>query len=190
MNFRFYGATILLAICSLGLVGFGVWPAQPISKIGSDGFVAPIVNVSSNCECAGHPAGCGCCQPACETRTILVPCWETRYALANQTRFRTEMRTRDYTIYEPRYRKVPEVKHYTVMVPETRTREFVTYRQQPYQHEIQEPYTVMLPVTRQREKTEYRTEPYSEQYEETYTCLLYTSPSPRDKRQSRMPSSA
>ena len=24
----------------------------------------------------------------------------------------------------------------------------------------------------------------------TYTCLLYTSPSPRDKRQSRMPSSA
>ena len=110
MNFRFYGATILLAICSLGLVGFGVWPAQPISKIGSDGFVAPIVNVSSNCECAGHPAGCGCCQPACETRTILVPCWETRYALANQTRFRT--------------------------------------------------------------------------------CLLYTSPSPRDRTRSRMPSSA
>ena len=25
---------------------------------------------------------------------------------------------------------------------------------------------------------------------EGYTCLLYTSPSPRDKRQSRMPSSA
>ena len=25
---------------------------------------------------------------------------------------------------------------------------------------------------------------------ETYVCLLYTSPSPRDKRQSRMPSSA
>ena len=29
---------------------------------------------------------------------------------------------------------------------------------------------------------------YREMYEET--CLLYTSPSPRDKRQSRMPSSA
>ena len=26
--------------------------------------------------------------------------------------------------------------------------------------------------------------------EKAYTCLLYTSPSPRDKRQSRMPSSA
>ena len=26
--------------------------------------------------------------------------------------------------------------------------------------------------------------------EKTYSCLLYTSPSPRDKRQSRMPSSA
>ena len=26
--------------------------------------------------------------------------------------------------------------------------------------------------------------------EEAYRCLLYTSPSPRDKRQSRMPSSA
>ena len=26
--------------------------------------------------------------------------------------------------------------------------------------------------------------------EEFYSCLLYTSPSPRDKRQSRMPSSA
>ena len=27
-------------------------------------------------------------------------------------------------------------------------------------------------------------------YEAYYSCLLYTSPSPRDKRQSRMPSSA
>ena len=27
-------------------------------------------------------------------------------------------------------------------------------------------------------------------YEQAYTCLLYTSPSPRDKRKSRMPSSA
>ena len=27
-------------------------------------------------------------------------------------------------------------------------------------------------------------------FEESYYCLLYTSPSPRDKRQSRMPSSA
>ena len=26
--------------------------------------------------------------------------------------------------------------------------------------------------------------------DQTYSCLLYTSPSPRDKRQSRMPSSA
>ena len=32
---------------------------------------------------------------------------------------------------------------------------------------------------------------YSENEKEYYlTCLLYTSPSPRDKRQSRMPSSA
>ena len=29
-----------------------------------------------------------------------------------------------------------------------------------------------------------------EQYASSMTCLLYTSPSPRDKRQSRMPSSA
>ena len=28
------------------------------------------------------------------------------------------------------------------------------------------------------------------EYVHTYVCLLYTSPSPRDKRQSRMPSSA
>ena len=28
------------------------------------------------------------------------------------------------------------------------------------------------------------------EYEKYYGCLLYTSPSPRDKRQSRMPSSA
>ena len=27
-------------------------------------------------------------------------------------------------------------------------------------------------------------------FEKVYVCLLYTSPSPRDKRQSRMPSSA
>ena len=30
----------------------------------------------------------------------------------------------------------------------------------------------------------------SAQFEHTVGCLLYTSPSPRDKRQSRMPSSA
>ena len=29
-----------------------------------------------------------------------------------------------------------------------------------------------------------------ESFKESYDCLLYTSPSPRDKRQSRMPSSA
>ena len=28
------------------------------------------------------------------------------------------------------------------------------------------------------------------EFAESYPCLLYTSPSPRDKRQSRMPSSA
>ena len=31
---------------------------------------------------------------------------------------------------------------------------------------------------------------YTELLEESRNCLLYTSPSPRDKRQSRMPSSA
>ena len=31
---------------------------------------------------------------------------------------------------------------------------------------------------------------FSFYYLQLYTCLLYTSPSPRDKRQSRMPSSA
>ena len=30
----------------------------------------------------------------------------------------------------------------------------------------------------------------NDNFDELYTCLLYTSPSPRDKRQSRMPSSA
>ena len=35
---------------------------------------------------------------------------------------------------------------------------------------------------------EYNT--YENEHEQVYTCLLYTSPSPRDKRQSRMPSSA
>ena len=29
-----------------------------------------------------------------------------------------------------------------------------------------------------------------ESFEESYTCLLYTSPSPRDRQKSRMPSSA
>ena len=32
--------------------------------------------------------------------------------------------------------------------------------------------------------------PLTGSYNWDYTCLLYTSPSPRDKRQSRMPSSA
>ena len=37
---------------------------------------------------------------------------------------------------------------------------------------------------------EYRTPPVLNSEEEYNFCLLYTSPSPRDKRQSRMPSSA
>ena len=50
-----------------------------------------------------------------------------------------------------------------------------------------------------RSKNEITPEQYTEFYKHvshdfgeplTYTCLLYTSPSPRDKRQSRMPSSA
>ena len=32
--------------------------------------------------------------------------------------------------------------------------------------------------------------PYREYFDRVLDCLLYTSPSPRDKRQSRMPSSA
>ena len=35
-----------------------------------------------------------------------------------------------------------------------------------------------------------KTQPYPSQLLQVLTCLLYTSPSPRDKRQSRMPSSA
>ena len=38
--------------------------------------------------------------------------------------------------------------------------------------------------------TEVAAEVEAESYEELIDCLLYTSPSPRDKRQSRMPSSA
>ena len=36
----------------------------------------------------------------------------------------------------------------------------------------------------------YGEEAFVEHYETYNSCLLYTSPSPRDKRQSRMPSSA
>ena len=57
---------------------------------------------------------------------------------------------------------------------------------------------VQVPVTRNVSETAYRTENYTVQRPvrettmktESYTCLLYTSPSPRDQRGSRMPSSA
>ena len=38
--------------------------------------------------------------------------------------------------------------------------------------------------------TDVNTVNYMGKLKSRYTCLLYTSPSPRDKRQSRMPSSA
>ena len=41
-----------------------------------------------------------------------------------------------------------------------------------------------------QKELETETENYIRQATEFYDCLLYTSPSPRDKRQSRMPSSA
>ena len=39
-------------------------------------------------------------------------------------------------------------------------------------------------------KKRHKVEVPQEDYPQLATCLLYTSPSPRDKRQSRMPSSA
>ena len=47
-------------------------------------------------------------------------------------------------------------------------------------------------TTRAHVQTQTRTKIYSHLHPRVcaYTCLLYTSPSPRDKRQSRMPSSA
>ena len=44
-------------------------------------------------------------------------------------------------------------------------------------------------ITRSVEETNVEGLPWVED-SRPYTCLLYTSPSPRDKRQSRMPSSA
>ena len=39
-------------------------------------------------------------------------------------------------------------------------------------------------------ETKVRSQDFNEIVRNQYNCLLYTSPSPRDKRQSRMPSSA
>ena len=86
--------------------------------------------------------------------------------------FRTEARTRSVPV--------------TRMRTETRTRNingrFETYQVQvPYTEQVTQNYTVNVP--------------YSNGYSSSIisddrNCLLYTSPSPRDKRQSRMPSSA
>ena len=46
-------------------------------------------------------------------------------------------------------------------------------------------------IERRGEVIDYVTKKYGEdKVAQIITCLLYTSPSPRDKRQSRMPSSA
>ena len=50
--------------------------------------------------------------------------------------------------------------------------------------------TVQILKRRQPQGTEERLEEHTYTACVPYTCLLYTSPSPRDKRQSRMPSSA
>ena len=78
---------------------------------------------------------------------------------------------------------------------ETKTREV------PVQKMRAETKTRQVPVTRMRVEKKTRmvdgkeesyevNVPYTENVTQNYTCLLYTSPSPRDKRQSRMPSSA
>ena len=51
--------------------------------------------------------------------------------------------------------------------------------------DIGEKIKFKCPVKRERDKKEKRIK-----VTKLYDCLLYTSPSPRDKRQSRMPSSA
>ena len=53
---------------------------------------------------------------------------------------------------------------------------------------VQTPTLAML-VRRFKEIENFNPQPYWE-LQTLYSCLLYTSPSPRDKRQSRMPSSA
>ena len=50
--------------------------------------------------------------------------------------------------------------------------------------------TVYIPEENPRPKNTYYSSRRSIQFEQTGACLLYTSPSPRDRTRSRMPSSA
>ena len=50
-------------------------------------------------------------------------------------------------------------------------------------------WTAWVSLTRSRLLPKYEIEGFI-QYERLFACLLYTSPSPRDRQKSRMPSSA
>ena len=50
-------------------------------------------------------------------------------------------------------------------------------------------YTLAFGESAYKNELPYNPEEVAEQIE-AYTCLLYTSPSPRDRQKSRMPSSA
>ena len=117
---------------------------------------------------------CGCCVE-CVTQTIYVPCWYTVYRTVNDTRYRQETRYRKETYYRNKYEQVPQELSYTINIRQQREDEYVTMRKETYQVSVEQPYMVTVPVQKEKQFT---------------TCLLYTSPSPRDKRQSRMPSSA
>ena len=84
------------------------------------------------------------------------------------------------TIYQSQMTTQMRTVTRTRMRTETRTQNYTVNVQVPVQQT--QNYTVMVSEPRTR------TESYTVSV--PYTCLLYTSPSPRDKRQSRMPSSA
>ena len=128
---------------------------------------------STNCGSCGSCGGCN--------QLPATPCSTNRVWVANQVQSQVP-----YTTYEQQQRQVPYTYNITKYRTETKTRTTQVARQVSEQV----PYTYTVTVMKPQTQTRTVKVPRVVQEQKPYTCLLYTSPSPRDQRGSRMPSSA
>lgn len=128
------------------------------------GYVAPATDHGFTCSCG--------CQPACTTKTIYVPVWETRYYNMLETRFRQELKQQKTISYQTVVDQVPKVETYTVKVPQQRTRQYTETRTEEFQVPVQENYNIMVPEPRQRETLVDREEKYEVPVETPYTVMV------------------
>lgn len=169
-------ASLIMVLAACGLT----WSAVPGGISGPASGTAGLAAIREALQdgavghgpATGEDVFCNSCNPVCETRTLLVPVWETTWRNVVETRYRYETRQRVFSVTEKVCEQVPETLHFTEMVPRERSEPYTDYVQHEVQVPVSRQYTEMVPQQVQREATLFRTETWQEPVEQKYTVTV------------------